>query len=291
MNKFITLSTSTAIFSGLLIINGCSSDSADVAGGGTAAVPANAITLDASNAESTVATSVTTVDALSFVLAAETAPAMGLLDALEIIQPRIDSIKTALKNTGIDPVNGVAVSGSGDCDVSGTFSFTGDEGGTSPNFTDSGTVTVVNCDDGVDFVMNGTFSWVESWNDVTGVYSETLTGGFSITGTDPNNAFSFSFAGVDFAQNGNNFDGTYTITKATYSVSLVASGVGDFGFLAELTAPIVESSGGTFSCPESGTILITGANGTTAEGIYNGDGTMTINVNGALVDGAAQCYY
>ena len=233
--------------------------------------------------------SVTTVDALGFILTVEAAPAMGLLDALEIIQPRIDSIKTALKNTGIDPVNGVAVSESGACDVSGTFSFTGDEGGTSPSFTDSGTVTVANCDDGVGFVMNGTFSWVQSWNIDTGVFSNTLTGGFSITGTDSNNAFSFSFTGVDFAENGNEINGTYTITKATYAVSLVASGVGDFGFLAELTAPIIESNGDF--CPESGTILITGANGTTAEGIYNGDGTMTINVNGALVDAAAQCYY
>ena len=290
MNKFITLSTSTAIFSSLLIINGCSSsDSGDVASSDTATVPADAITLDATNAESTVATSVTTVDSLSFVLAAETAPTMGLLDALEIIQPRIDSIKTALKNTGTDPVYGVAVSESGDCDVSGTFSFTGDEGGISPNFTDSGTVIVVNCDDGLGFIMNGTFSWIQSWNIDTGVYSNTLTGGFSIISTDPNDAFSFSFTGVDYAENGNEIDGTYTITKATYAVSLVASGIDGFGFLAQLTAPIVESNG--IACPESGTIFITGANGTTAEGIYNGDGTMTINVNGALVDAAAQCYY
>ena len=287
MNKFITLSTSTAVLSALLIITSCSSS--DDAGTSTAAVPANAITLDTANAESTVATSVTTVDSLSFVLAVETAPAMGLLDALEVIQPRIDSVKTALKNTGADPVYGIAVSESGDCDVSGTFAFTGDEGGTSPNFTDSGTVTVVNCDDGLGFILNGTFSWVQSWNIDTGVYSNTLTGGFSITSTDPNNAFSFSFTGADYAENGNEIDGTYTITKATYSVSLVASEIGDFGFLAQLTAPIVESNG--IACPESGTILITGANGTTAEGIYNGDGTMTINVNGVLVEAAAQCYY
>ena len=138
MNKVLTLSASTAVFSGLLIINGCSSsDSGGASDGGTATVPANAITFDATNAESSIATSVTTVDALDFALTVKAAPAMGLLDALEVIQPRIDSIKNALKNTGADPVNGVAVSESGACDVNGTFSFTGEEGGTAPNFTDS----------------------------------------------------------------------------------------------------------------------------------------------------------
>ena len=64
-----------------------------------------------------------------------------------------------------------------------------------------------------------------------------------------------------------------------------------------MTAPIVETSGGYDSCPESGTILITGANGSTAEGIYNGDsstnppGTMTIKANGVVVDDLATCVY
>ncbi|MDX2505534.1 MAG: hypothetical protein QNL62_13805 [Gammaproteobacteria bacterium] len=279
-------------------MSGCSSDSAtsdSATTGSTAAVPANAVVLDATNAESTVASSVTTVDTLDLALAVETAPAMGLLDALALVKPHIETAKNALQNTGSDPVYGVAVSESGACSVSGTFSFTGDEGGTSPSFTDSGNVTLVNCNDGLDFIVNGNISWVESWNNETGKYSETETGSISVEGTDPNNAFKFSFVGLDFAESGNKLvlgAETYTITKATFSVDFVGGGVNGGGFLAGLTAPIVETSGGYGSCPESGTILITGANGSTAEGIYNGDGTtMTIKANGEVVDAAAPCYY
>ena len=295
MNKLLTLSTSTAVLSGLLIVSGCSSDSATTGTtGGTATVPANAVVLDATNAESTVASSVTTVDTLDLALAVETAPAMGLKDALALLEPHIETAKNALQNTGSDPVYGVAVSESGACSVSGTFSFTGDEGGTFPSFTDSGNVTLVNCDDGLGFIVNGNITWVDSWNNETGDYSETATGSISVEGTDPNNAFKFSFVGLDFAESGNdlNFGAeTYTITKATFAVDFTGGGVNGGGFLVGLTAPVVESNGGFFSCPESGTILVTGGNGTTAEGIYNGDGTMTIKANGEVVDAAAPCYY
>ena len=300
MNKFITLSTSTAILSGLLIISGCSSSDDAGTSTTTASVPANAVVIDEANAEATVASSVTTVDTLDIAFAVETTPAMGLKDALALIEPRINDAKNALKNSGSDPAYGVAVSESGNCDVSGTFSFVGDEGGVSPNYTDSGTVTVVNCDDGLGIIINGTISWVDSGNYDTGDYNETLTGSISVEGTDPNNTFKFSFAGLDFAETGNDLvfgSETYTITKATFSVDFVGGGVNGGGFLAGLTAPIVETSGGYDSCPESGTILITGANGSTAEGIYNGDGstnppgTMTIKANGVVVDDLATCVY
>ena len=291
MNKFLTLSTTTALLSGLALATGCSSS--DDSGPAAAAVPANAVVIDAANAETTVASSVTTIDALDLALAVETTTAMGLKDALALVQPRIDDAKAALQNTGADPAYGVAVSESGNCGVSGTFSFVGDEGGTSPSFTDSGTVTMVNCDDGFDFTINGSIHWVDSWNNSTGDYSDTMTGSISIESTDPNNAFKFSFAGLDFAETGNELNigaETYTVTKATFAVDFVAGGANGGGFLVGLLAPIVETSGGWASCPESGHILITGANGTTAEGIYNGDGSMTIKANGTVVDAAAPCY-
>jgi len=298
MNKLLTLSTTTALLSGLALATGCSSDGDS--GPAAASVPANAIAIDATNAEATVASSVTTVDTLDLALAVETTPAMGLKDALALIEPRIEDAKSALKNSGADPAYGVAVSESGNCDVSGTFSFVGDEGGTSPSFTDSGTVNVVNCDDGLGFIINGNIKWVDSWNNDTGDYSDTMTGSISVEGTDPDAPFKFGFAGLDFAENGNELNSgaeTYTITKATFAVDFVANGVNGGGFLVGLTAPVVESNGGWASCPESGHILITGANGTTAEGIYNGDGstnppgTMTIKANGAVVDALAPCYY
>lgn len=291
MNRLITSGISTALLSGLLLTTGCSSSDGSSSTGtsGVATVPANAIVLDATNAEPTVATSVTSTDALSTVLAAGATPAIGLKDALELIKPRIESVKNTIKNSGIDPVFGVAVSDSGNCLVSGSFSFTGDNSGTAPNFTDSGTVTATNCDDGDGAVLNGRFSWVQSWNNVTGSYSDTLTGSFSIQFNGGGLSGTFSFSGLDYAETGNDLipgSETYNVSKATFAVDLP----GGNGFLVNLSAPIIESVGGYNHCPESGGIRITGANGTTAEGIYNGDGTMTIKANGVVIDAAATCY-
>ena len=66
MNKLFVQSASTAALSGLLLITGCSSSSDS--SGGVAAVPANAVVIDAANAEATVASSVTTFETLDFAL-------------------------------------------------------------------------------------------------------------------------------------------------------------------------------------------------------------------------------
>jgi len=290
MNKFLTLSTSTAVLSSLFIISGCSSSDD---GPATAAVPANAVVINEANAEATVASSITSFDTLETAFGAEIAPAMGLKAALALLDPKIDAAKSALKNSGSDPVYGVAVSESGACDFSGSFSFNGDESGTFPSFSDSGTVTLTNCDDGIGFILNGSVSWTSSWNVETGSYSDTVKGSLTIEGTGVQ-TFKFSFTGLDFAETGNDLvfgSETYTITKASYAIDFTTNGVSGGGFAVKLTAPVVESSGGYNSCPESGTILITGANGTTAEGTYNGDGTMTIKANGAVVNASANCIY
>lgn len=298
MNKSITLTASAALLSGLFSITGCSSSGGDDDGGTTgttgATVPANAIVIDDTNAESTVAASVTTIDTLNgAVFAVETTPVMGLKDALALVKPRIEDAKNALKNSGADPVNGVTVNDSGNCVVSGTFSSVSDEGGTSPSFTDSGTLSFVNCDDGFGYILNGSVSFNDSFNIDTGDYSDTLTGTISIEGNG-SLTFKISLGGIDYAENGNDLvldAETYTVTKAIYSVDFTADGVNGGGFLVGLTAAIVESNGGFNSCPESGTIHITGANNTTADGIYNVDGTMTIKANGVVVNPAAQCYF
>ena len=86
-------------------------------------------------------------------------------------------------------------------------------------------------------------------------------------------------------------DSTYNTAKSTFAIDFIVNGISSDGFLSELKAAIVDSTG-FGSCPESGHIFITGANGTTAEGIYNGDGlTMTIKANGEVVDTGPVCYY
>jgi hypothetical protein len=95
--------------------------------------------------------------------------------------------------------------------------------------------------------------------------------------------------GINFKETGNNFTGNFTTNALTFSVDFVVNGSGSGGFAVTLLAPIVESSNGT-GCPESGHIKITGANSTTAEGIYNSDDTtMTVIANGSVVNPSAAC--
>lgn len=282
MNIF-KLSSTALLLSSAFIITGCGSG-----GGGSAdaSVPANAVVIDAENAEEAIAGSFTSVNTFNSVFGVEITPTLGVLAALDLIQPRIDDAKDALHNSGADLTYGVAVSESGNCEVSGTFSFTGDEGGSYPSFTDSGTVTVTNCDDGAGFTMTGSIHWVESWNNETGDYSDTTTANLSMV-FDQGPAFNFT--GLNMAETGNDFDGTYVITQGTFGLDFVVNGVSGGGYLVQLAANIVESSGGFYSCPESGHIIVTGANGSTAEGIYNGDNTMTIKANGEVVNATAAC--
>lgn len=290
MNIFKLTSTSILISSAILA-TGCSSDSG---GGGGAQVPKNAIVITDANAETTIASSVTSVESIDSalsVLGAETTPTLGLLAMLDKVEPYIDNAKNAAGNSGADPVYASGVTFSENCTVSGSISGSFNSTGTDPNFNDSASVTFSNCDYGLGSVINGNFSSTSSWNYVTGEYSDTAKGSLSITTTSGSTTFKISFTGLDFAESGNDINGTYTVTKAKYAVDFVTNGTSNGGFAVALTAPIVESSGGFFSCPESGAVKVTGGNGSTAEGIYNGDGTMTIKANGTVVNSSAPCYY
>ena len=287
MNKFLTIATSTTLLIGAFLITGCSS-SDDGGGSGTATVPANAIVLDSTNAESTIATLVSSLDTfgstLDSVITVETIPVMGLNAALEIIEPLI---KNRLKNSGIDLTTGVAFSEGGACTGSGTFSITGDSTDDGTTFSDTFTATFNNCIES-SLTINGTVSGTFTENISTGAYADNVSGSLTITVVTSTDTVSISFNGLSFQETGNNLNFTYTTTQATYAIDFVINGTQGGGFLVSLTAPIVESNGD--NCPESGHITITGANGTTAEGIYNGDGTMTIKANGEIVTTTAVCY-
>ncbi|MBT8119469.1 MAG: hypothetical protein KJN89_07095 [Gammaproteobacteria bacterium] len=289
MNNYLTLSASALLLSAQLLTTGCSSDDGD--GGGTATVPAtvpaNATVIDASNAETLVATVSTSLSSLDQALAVEATPVIGINTALDIILPRI---KNSSKDSGIDLATGVAFNDSGACAVDGTYSFTGDESDDGVIYSETVTATFVACDDGLGFVIGGTLSGTFTENNSTGDYTDNFSGSLDLTIVSGSDTITVSFTGLDFSETGNNFESTYTTTKSTFALVITVNGANQYGFLAELSAPIVESSGGESSCPESGTIKITGGNGTTAEGIYNSDGTMTINANGSFVTTATTCY-
>lgn len=287
MNKYLTISASTVLlFVGLFSITGCSSDDSAAPGVVPATVPANATVIDSTNAEPMVASVASSLSTFAQALAVETTPVIGLSEALDIIKP---VIKNKLSNSGIDKVTGVAYSESGNCDVDGTWSASGDETDDGTNSSDTFTASFVNCDDGFGVIIDGSLSGTETENNATGDYSDSFSGSVSVTVISGSDIVKVSFTGLNFQETGNSLAGTYTTTQSTFALAIIVNGATQFAFLAELSAAIVESTGNF--CPESGHILITGANGTTAEGIYNGDdSTMTIKANGTVVNASAQCY-
>jgi hypothetical protein len=282
MKNYLTLAASVALISGQLFITGCSSDD-DSSGG--AAVPANATVIDSSNAVAIVASVTGATTTLSSALGAEAMQTVALEDALDIIKPMI---KNSLKDSGVDPVSGVAFNESGNCTYGGTYSASGDETYNYPNSSETFTATFNNCSETPDFTIDGTISGTYTENYDTGAYTDNVTGSISVIFTVNTDTTKISFTGLNFSESGNYTTGTYTTTAATFALSIEVNGATQFAFLSELSANIVESNG--TPCPEAGHILITGGNNTTAEGIYNGDGmTMTIKANGAVVDPAYDC--
>ena len=286
MNKYLTLAASTALLSGLLLITGCSSSGDGAAPGSLpATLPANATVIDDTNAEPIIAAVASSLRTFDQALAVGTTPVMGLNAALDIVKPMI---KNSSKNSGIDLATGVAFSEGGACDVAGTYSVSGDETDDGTNYSETFTATFTGCDDGFGFIIDGSLSGTFTENYSTGAYTDNVSGTLSVTLVSTTDTVKVSFTGLAFEESGNNFDYTYTTTKSTFALVIVVNGTTQFAFLAELSAPIVESTGDF--CADSGHILVTGGNDSTAEGIYNGDNTMTIKANDTVVNASAPCY-
>ena len=294
MNKYLTISASTMLlFAGLFLFTGCSSsDDAPVTPTPDPTVPVNLVEITPDNAEVIVEASVTSAsafeDGLAAALAVETTPVIGLSGALDLVLPLI---KDRLINSGIDLATGVALPFNlvGACDVSGTWSESGTETETSdlPDYALTFDATYVNCDDGVGYILDGSLSGSFTQDIATYEYSTAVTGNLSLI-VAGDSTVKIRFTGIDFQKSGEEFMFTYTTAKSTFAIDFIVDGTSSGGFMSKLNAPIVESNGDF--CPESGHIFITGANSTTAEGIYNGDGTMTIKANGAVVNATAPCY-
>lgn len=286
MNKFLTISTSTTLLLGAFLITGCSS-SDDGGGTTTTTLPANATVIDANNAEKMVASIASSLTTFNQALAVETTPVMGLNAALDIIKPFLENHSS---NSAANLATGVTESEA--CPGGGTFTDTFTETTDGDTFSVSGTISFVNCsvtlDPQTSFVINGSLNYNESENNVTFAYTDNVTGSLSIAIASSTDSITISFTGINFQETGNNQLFTYTTTQSAFTLVVVVNGTTEVAILVTLSAPIVESDG--VFCPESGHILITGGNNTTAEGIYNGDGTMTIKANGVVVTTTAICY-
>lgn len=251
---------------------GCNSGGGNDNGSGKATVPANAITITAANAEATLASAAANGDkAKQAALVTASAPNLKLVEALALVKKLKKTTASSVMTTGMTQTQ--------NCTGGGTMTISSTVSGN----TDSGSVKFNNCiEEGI--TLNGTLSVSETYDPSTTVYSDTASGSLTAAGND----ITISFNGFDFAINGNANNMTYTITKYIVALDFTTNGSAGGGFLVELTAPIVESNGDF--CPESGAIKITGANNTTAELIYNGNGTATIKANGAVVNPSAPCY-
>ena len=286
MNKFLTISTSTTLLLGAFFITACSSSDD---GGGTvgSTLPANATVIDATNAESMVAAISSSLTTFNQVLAVETTPVMGLNAALDIIEPFLENHSS---NSAANLATGVTESEV--CPGGGTLTDTFTETTNGDTFSVSGTISFVNCIVPVDtltnFTINGTLNYNESVNNLTADYTDSVTGSLSIAIVSSADNITISFTGINFQETGNNQLFTYNTTQSAFALVMVANGTTEVAIQVTLSAPIVESNGDL--CPESGHIFITGGNNTTAEGIYNGDGTMTIKANGVVVRTDAPCY-
>ena len=286
MNKFLTISTSTTLLLSAFLITACSSSDD---GGGTvgSTLPANATVIDATNAESMVAAISSSLTTFNQVLAVETTPVMGLNAALDIIEPFLENHSS---NSAANLATGVTESEV--CPGGGTLTDTFTETTNGDTFSVSGTISFVNCIVPVDtltnFTINGTLNYNESVNNLTADYTDSVTGSLSIAIVSSADNITISFTGINFQETGNNQLFTYNTTQSAFALVMVANGTTEVAIQVTLSAPIVESNGDL--CPESGHIFITGGNNTTAEGIYNGDGTMTIKANGVVVRTDAPCY-
>ena len=286
MYKTFTLSASAAFISCLFLITGCSS-SDDGGTTTTSSVPANATVIDANNAEAMVEAISSSLTTFNQALAVETTPVIGLNAALDIIEPFLENHSS---NSAANLATGVTESDV--CPGGGTFTDTFTETTDGDTLTVSGTISFVNCIVPIDtltsFTINGSLTYNESENNVTSAYTDSVTGTISIAIVSSTDNITISLTGINFLETGNNQLFTYTTTQSAFALVVVVNGTTEVAILATLSAPIVESDG--VFCPESGHILITGGNNTTAEGIYNGDGTMTIKANGVVVNATALCY-
>lgn len=272
-NSVKTLTTSTALLSGLFLITGCSSSDD---GSSAASVPANAVTITEANAESTVQSASSSSTTLNSTLGVETTQSISLKGAINMIKPLLD-INSANIAAGVNF--------SEPCLDGGSISGSATESNDGTTYSENGAISFNNCIESGS-IFNGTVNFSSTTNYSTGAYTDNFSGALNMSFNGGNEVINFN--GLIYSETGNNQTATYTVNKLTYSLNFTTNGTTGGGYLVTLTAPIVESNGDF--CPESGHITITGANGTTAEGIYNGDGTLTIKANGTVVNSTAFCY-
>ena len=243
MNKYLTLSASTILlFAGLFLITGCSSSSGgDDGGTPDATVPANAVLInDSATAEATLMAAIETGDIIASAFGVEVSTPLTAKDIINIV---FDKVKGSDQNSP-NVATGVDLSY-----ICFTGTASGDETETDTSYSASITFNACEVDYGLFFTGSLTLS--STWSNETFDYTDNASGDLTVTYEN----ISIGFNGFNYAENGNESDGNYTITTFTYAIDPSTGG----GFTAQLTQPLV---GNTFDygCEvSSGQVLVTGA--------------------------------
>lgn len=280
MNKYVTISTSAALLSGLFLISGCSSsDDNGVPGAG---VPANAVTIaDSTTAETTTAAAIGSGVTFVGAFGIEASTTVTGRDILNIALDKMDRDTSTTTNV----VAGVAFNDP--CLSSGSVS--GDQTETPTSF--SGTANFNACNDGDGLTIKGSISGNGTSTDPSGPYNINLSGNLTLTFDANSNASfggysggSIGFNGFNYAASGDDSNGSYTVTTFTYALAPSNGG----GFAVQLSQPLVGNE--LESCElTSGQVLVSGAGGSQARGTVNPNGTVTVeyhNGDGNFVESA-----
>ncbi|MDH5485334.1 MAG: hypothetical protein OEY43_08890 [Gammaproteobacteria bacterium] len=234
--KFTNLTT-LILISSLTAACGGGGDGDSTTSGTNLSIPANAVVITEVNAEAIATSAVGTLQSTSaFFTAAETTTLPPVQNAINLIS----GIAFNKNKQASNIVSGI--SDSGICTDGGSWSDTWTETATSA----SGTATLNNCNEG-GFILDGSFSYSDTWNNNTGAY--TSTGNGTLTMTFGGESFTFKLNTTD---NGNDWDGSFSLTL-NFSISGAS-----IGYLVETTSPLT----GYYGTPTAGQIMVSGGSST-----------------------------
>ena len=271
MNIF-KLASSTLLLSSAIAITGCGSDGDSGTSTSAAAVPKDAIILDATNTQTIVEKAFTATDIILSKGVQQTAAANSVISQV------VDTIRNNAINSGVDLVTGIAFSDTYDCSdptgntpgIEGAPNTYTDKGNATINgssFTANGTATFTECAQ-LGVILDGSVSFNFTEDDATLEWSSKVTGNLTMTVT----VVPIAITNLAINDAGNFGTGDYVTSKMQYTYN-----PGTGGFALNMTTNI---EGNDYDCgPTAGVVEISGANNTKARITFNADMSMTVEIN------------
>lgn len=192
----------------------------------------------------------------------------SLTNAFDFLNQLIKTRHTASKTTLSDPVAATSTaSNNHSCNGGGSINASSQVDDNYPLYSESGSATFDKCVES-SVTINGRIQFNYEEDDSTGDYSDFFSGDISFSGKlNGYETISFGMVGMNFAETGNYYSDTYTVSAMDMSMGF-SNGSEEFSVSVSLDQDIVESSGDY--CPDSGIVRMTGSNGSYLTATYNG---------------------